>query len=218
MTVLVLEKCHFTWLGVRELLLRIDASMRIVYCNKIAKEMKQNVEKGNVEAVIIGSHDLMSDADSCFDFLYRSKAKGLIKKVILLSEFNPFYLSKLQGPGLINAIVHKRGTLDDLSRDIGQSMLLDSYISSHICRMSKVVCSAPEYSLLTFSEKNILTSLLQRRTLLQISKTLNRSVKTISTHKRTAMKKLGLKNTRDLISVQDALRSYIDSQPQVSDR
>jgi DNA-binding NarL/FixJ family response regulator len=82
--------------------------------------------------------------------------------------------------------------------------------------MSKVVSSAPEYSLLTFSEKNILTNLLLGKTLTQISTSLNRSIKTISSQKRTAMKKLGLRSTRDLVAVQEKLRLYINSQQLVS--
>ncbi|CAI1555449.1 Capsular synthesis regulator component B [Serratia quinivorans] len=216
MTILVFEKCHYTWLGLRELLLSYDASMRIVYCNEVLEEMKQIVEKANIDAVIIGSHDLLSDVDSCFDFLHRFKARGQIKKIIMLSEFNPFYLHKLKSSGLINSIVHKQGKLCELSQDIERSMQLDSFISSHIRRMSKVVASAPDYSLLTFSEKNILTNLLLGKTLTQISTSLNRSIKTISSQKRTAMKKLGLRSTRDLVAVQEKLRLYINSQQLVS--
>jgi two-component system, NarL family, captular synthesis response regulator RcsB len=78
MTILVFEKCHYTWLGLRELLLSYDASMRIVYCNEVLEEMKQIVEKGNIDAVIIGSHDLLSDVDSWIDQLNCAQAGQVV--------------------------------------------------------------------------------------------------------------------------------------------
>ncbi|WP_438272349.1 helix-turn-helix domain-containing protein [Serratia fonticola] len=82
-----------------------------------------------------------------------------------------------------------------------------------------------EQSLLTRSERNVLIHLFSGLSMTEIAKLLNRSIKTISAHKCSIMRKLGVRNDAELYQMfeRDALLAggvtgggYVPGHPAVS--
>lgn len=86
----------------------------------------------------------------------------------------------------------------ELRELIKQSMKKQRYISAHFLRLQEQANNIAEGMFFTDTEKKVLSGLKNGKTGIELSREMFRSQKTISTHKRKVMLKLGVKNDLEL--------------------
>ncbi|WP_025597805.1 response regulator transcription factor [Burkholderia sp. WSM2230] len=101
----------------------------------------------------------------------------------------------------VSAIVDKRDTTTHLIDAVRAAMAADVYLSEHVRMAMKITEAPPQLrdGILSAREWEIFQLYAQGLAVHEIADRLQRSSKTVSTQKRTAMRKLGLDTDSDLI-------------------
>jgi DNA-binding CsgD family transcriptional regulator len=167
----------------------IEISDNIRDIDYFESEIKQ---RGNIKTAFIILPSNWTDLSRTIDILYQSlniEDSGI--NVIFIVDYKYIDLINhyLDGKKGILAILDKSAATVDFKRKLIEAMQLTPDLN--INRPSSP-------SLLTRRETMILIDLLNERPAIKIAADLNISEKTVSTHKRAALKKLGLKSLLNL--------------------
>ncbi|WP_411751346.1 helix-turn-helix transcriptional regulator [Serratia sp. (in: enterobacteria)] len=199
-SVAIVSPCRFFQAGIWALLTTHLLS-RVWQCQKVA-EAQWYLEAQPVDMLVISLH-IGQQADLLLALRFIQQVRISFPGVTLMVILDvpiPYLVTRLRRLGVRHIL------------DLGQPLVSWHAQLSQILlgEDSRVGCALPgcDEETLSMAERQVVEYLMQGMTLTEIAALTMRSIKTISTHKGTAMHKLGMRHYAQLIAVQSV---FIDS-------
>lgn len=199
--ILLIEECPLLRLGLTNLLTENSKHNYCFHQAASPDEARRVIKSGKINAIVMGcENDTCLSATIVFLRETRLKIPGM-KLIVFSGNFSSSLLNMYQTL-IIHGFLSRRDALADVvvrleSIFFGQKNVLSPFF----LQLAKK--AAP--TLFTPAESRTLRLLLDGKTPAQISRLTQRSVKTISSQKRSVMRKLGISKTSQLIMMRESL-------------
>lgn len=187
--------------AIRQLLDR-EADLRILASTRTAKELLQMVDRTACEIVITDFSMPSTDSVDGLPLISTLRRRWPRLGIIVLTMIsNPGVLQSILDVGA-NALVNKADALSELALAIRVVARDQVYISQATREILAKAVAGTAHQTMSLSprETEVIRLFASGKTVTEIAKHLNRSVKTISTQKLEAMAKLGLKSDLEIYS------------------
>lgn len=190
-------------MGVKDLLAK-DANISVEAEVFTPTELFHRLEKSLPDVVIT---DYTMPDDECYGdgikfIQHLLRRFPEVKLIVLTMLSNPLIISSLYEAG-VQAVVLKKHNLNEINRALHMTRMgLQYYPPGFQKAMRPEYGGAVQERIKSLSPKEfeVLRLFYQGKTVGEIAEHLSRSIKTVSTQKTTAMRKLELKNNQDLIT------------------
>ncbi|MFS2224216.1 helix-turn-helix transcriptional regulator [Pantoea sp. B65] len=203
--ILLLDECYLSCLGITRLLEeRNPHSFRFSYATSLA-QARSFIYSQKIDAVILDSENNVT-LSSTKAFLREIRLKQPEIKLIVFTSHFSLSLLRMSQMLIINGFLSRREPLLPLAESL-QLLLFGnkSQLSASFIRQAEQLAPTACAAALTPAESRILRFLLEGKTPAQIGRLTQRSVKTISSQKRSVMRKLGITRTSQLIMMSEGL-------------
>lgn len=197
--VAVVSPCSFFQAGVWALLDTQSAS-RVWHCQKVG-EAQWHLAARPVDMLVVSLHIGLPDLLPGLHFIQQVRTSlPSVALVVILDIPLPYLVTRLYRLGVRYILC------------LGQSLVSWQAMLRHILLAEdfQVGCALPgcHEEVLSIAERQVVKYLIQGMSLTEIAALTTRSIKTISTQKAVAMRKLGIRHYAQLIAVQSV---FIDS-------
>lgn len=177
--------------GVMSMIKVLQNPVKITQYNSFASQFDDNAPYVNSDILIIEINNLTTNECPDIGALFDIQKKRNFRPFIILTDLQslPFSIETLITSNI--SIISRRGSAEEISNQLSQ-------VVNGKPQISPLVTLLPEYKAhsemnihFTAMEQSILEGLLNGSSVTQLANQFRRSVKTISTHKRNIMKKVG---------------------------
>ncbi|WP_152562859.1 MULTISPECIES: response regulator transcription factor [unclassified Serratia (in: enterobacteria)] len=216
----LIDECTMSTIGFEYLLSCMSLDYVLYHSNNLA-EFKKNLINEDIQFIVIEPFRADKALLQVIDFIHWIKKTLPDVKIVILTKIKNKAELKLLYNINIHALISKKEHLCEMSGFMMQALENIRVFSPYINKVlnNKVRSTHP---FLTDSELIVLNYFLRGVTQKKIADLTKRSVKTISCHKRNAMRKLGMKGNTDLVafvktSLGNRLLNYQDGEIPVRD-
>lgn len=198
--VIIMESCPVTALGMRRLLLEsCDVGKDIIHTNSLADIMP--LIKAHRPKLLL--MDLCGEKESVLDglrLLPSLHSRWPEVKVIVCTAFSEYRILQLVVSSGAHGILLKSEPTIAFVQCISQIVSGGKFYSPKLRQLLSLSDSGKEITALTRRELDVLTYLFSGMNVSSVAAKMHRDIRTISTHKRNAMAKLGFKNDSELFA------------------
>ncbi|MBP2169426.1 DNA-binding NarL/FixJ family response regulator [Erwinia toletana] len=196
-TILLVDKCFLSRLGISGLLEEMSYHhCRFTYAASL-HQARVFINQQKFSAVILDSENNITLA-STKSFLREARLKSPETRLIVLTSNFSLSLLRMSQTLIINGFLYRRESLLCLAENL-QLILFANENRVSPWFIQQAEHAVPVAAGLTPAESRTLRLLLEGKTLSQIGRLTQRSVKTISSQKRSMMRKLGITRNSQLI-------------------
>jgi two-component system capsular synthesis response regulator RcsB len=198
--VVIMESCPVTALGMRRLLLeRCDVGKDIIHTNTLAGIIP--LIKAHRPNLLL--MNLCGESESVLDglrLLPTLHSRWPEVKIMVCTAFNEYRILQLVMASGANGILLKSEPTIAFVQCISQIISGRNFYSPKLRQLLSLSESGKEITALTRRELDVLTYLFSGMNVSAVAAKMYRDIRTISTHKRNAMAKLGFKNDSELFA------------------
>jgi two-component system capsular synthesis response regulator RcsB len=198
--VIIMESCPVTALGMRRLLLEdCDIGKEIIHASTLA-DIVPLIKTHRPKLLIM---DLCGENESVLDglrLLPSIYSRWPEMKVVVCTAFSEYIILQLVASSGAHGILLKSEPTIAFLKCISQTMSGGNFYSPKLRQLLRLSESDKEIMALTRRELDVLTYLFSGMNVSSVAAKMHRDIRTISTHKRNAMAKLGFKNDSELFA------------------
>ncbi|QMV53732.1 response regulator transcription factor [Ewingella americana] len=195
-----MESCPVTALGMRRLLLEnCDIGKDIIHTNTLA-EIMPLIKTHRPKLLLM---DLCGESESVLDglrLLSSLHSRCPEVKVVVCTAFSEYRILQLAVSSGAHGMLLKSEPTIAFVQCISQVMSGGNFYSPKLRQLLSLSESGKEIIALTRRELDVLTYLFSGMNVSSVAAKMYRDIRTISTHKRNAMAKLGFKNDSELFA------------------
>lgn len=187
--------------AVRQLLER-ESDLRVLACARSARELLESVERTACDIVVTDFSMPSTEAVDGLPLISMLRRRWPRMGIIVLTMIsNPGVLQSILDVGA-NALINKSDAMSELVVAVRVVSRDQTYVSQATKELlaKAVAGTAAQAMALSPREAEVIRLFASGKTVTEIARHLNRSVKTISTQKLEAMAKLGLKSDLEIYS------------------
>lgn len=194
----LIDECMLTTIGFESLLSSISTAGVFNRTHNVS-ELKKILLKEKVQMVVIEPFSMGRNLFQTIEFIHWIKCNSPEVKIVVLTRIQDKAVLRFLYNTNINALISKNETLSEISKAITQALQKNN-ICSRIIRKLLNSQARLSHLNLTNSEITVLNYTLLGIAQKKIADLTNRSTKTVSCHKRNAMRKLGVKGNTELVA------------------
>lgn len=191
----IMEPHSFTSLAMRAL---IPEDVKIRGALKGFTPLQSMLDAEMIDIVIMEIYDTNLFPMDGIDFIRRNAAHWNRVTLIICTDVDNVFLIKELMKCKARILISKKDDIVTIEHAIAKGMSGDYYCSPHLL---DIVNSDSNELSLTSSELRVMSLLLNNKTPMEISESLGISYKTVQTHKRNVMQKLGARNSFGLMKI-----------------
>ncbi|MFC0227264.1 helix-turn-helix transcriptional regulator [Serratia aquatilis] len=192
------DECTFTSIGFESLLSSISASCVFHRAHNLS-ELKKVLVKDKVQVLVIEPFSMGRNLFQTIELIHWIKGNSPEAKIVILTQIKDKAILRFLYNTNINVLISKSDDLIEISKIIAQALQGSKACSRTIRKLLNSQGRLSQLNL-TNSELTVLNYTLLGITQKKIADLTNRSTKTISCHKRNAMRKLGVKGNTELVA------------------
>lgn len=205
--ILLLDECYLLRLGLTILLTERSLHPYQFHQAATLDEARSIINSGQINAVVMGCENEVS-LSSTLIFLRETRLKIPGIKLIVYSGHFSRPIQNLFHTFIIHGFLSRRDNLYEVTERLESIFFAHRKVVSPLF-LQLAQNAHPDSLLFTPAERRTLRLLLEGKTPAQISRLTQRSVKTVSSQKRSVMRKLGITKTSQLIMMREGLyRSF----------
>lgn len=202
--VIIMDTCPITALGMRRVLIEsCGIDEEIIHLSRLA-EIIQHMKDREPEILVM---DLCGEKESVLDglrLLSRIRALWPEVRVVICTAFRDYRILQLVASSGVQGILLKNEPTIALAQCVSLVIMGREFYSPKIRQLLQTGVTDPghkqEGTSLTTRELDVLTYLFSGMSVTSVAVTMHRDIRTISTHKRNAMAKLGFQNDSELFA------------------
>lgn len=194
----LIDDCTMSTIGFESLLSCMPMTCNLHHANNLTA-LKSALIKEEIQIVVIEPFSADKALFQVIDFIHWVKHTLPEIKIVILTRIQDKTTLRSLYNIDIHALISKDERLGEISSLIAQVIENNNVCSPHISRLLNSKAK-PMHPFLTEAELTVLNYFLRGVTQKKIADLTNRSAKTISCHKRNAMRKLGVKGNTGLVA------------------
>ncbi|MEH0888287.1 response regulator transcription factor [Enterobacter sp. UNJFSC 003] len=194
-----MDACSVTALGIKQVLIASCGISETINVVQTLAEISSQIDltpPGLLIMDVCGENELMLDG---LRLLAHLRETHPAMKIVICTDFSDYRVLELLASSKAHGILLKHEPALALTQCITRGMLGSrQWLSPKVQQL--LAKTTPKNTALTARELDVLACLFSGQSVSRVAQTLHRDIRTISTHKRNAMMKLGFHNDSELFA------------------